>query len=51
MTEGEEGGVSSKSKTKLVTAYTFNNTKLQFRLLVIDTPGKALFCGQNRKNY
>ena len=40
VTEGEEGEASSQSKTKMVSAYCFNHTKLPYRLTVVDTPGK-----------
>ena len=40
MTEVQEGKADSKSKTKILTAYFFNKTKLKYRLIVIDTPGK-----------
>jgi len=42
VTEIEEGKASSQSKTKMVSAYCFNNTKLPYRLVVIDTPGNIL---------
>jgi len=42
VTEDEEGEASSQSKTKMVSAYCFNNTKLPYRLVVIDTPGTFL---------
>ena len=41
VTEAQEGKPGSKSKTKIMTAYRFNNTKLPYRLSVIDTPGNS----------
>uniref|UniRef100_A0A914VP29 Fibronectin type-III domain-containing protein n=1 Tax=Plectus sambesii TaxID=2011161 RepID=A0A914VP29_9BILA len=41
MEETQESGYSTKvkSKTKWVTAFVLNNTRLQYRLTVVDTPG------------
>jgi hypothetical protein len=42
VTEVEEGKASSQSKTKMVSAYCFNNTKLPYRMVVVDTPGMLI---------
>ena len=39
VTQDEERGLDSSSKTKAVSAYCFNNTRLPYRLVVVDTPG------------
>jgi GTP-binding protein EngB required for normal cell division len=39
VTQDDEGREDSKSKTKHVSAYCFNNTRLPYRLVVVDTPG------------
>ncbi len=39
VTQADEGKESSQSRTKLVSAYCFNETKLPYRLVVVDTPG------------
>jgi predicted GTPase len=39
VTQADEGPEGSQSKTKHVSAYCFNGTKLFYRLMVIDTPG------------
>jgi predicted GTPase len=39
VTQADEGHEDAKSKTKQVSAYCFNDTKLPYRLVVVDTPG------------
>jgi hypothetical protein len=39
VTQDDEGRDDAKSKTKHVSAYCFNDTKLPYRLVVVDTPG------------
>jgi predicted GTPase len=39
VTQADEGKESFHSRTKQVSAYCFNETKLPYRLVVVDTPG------------